>query len=352
MEKKQIKPNKIIYFYYAAIYYFCISIILIGQADPVNRSIVSLLLFLVSLGLFFIFMTKGFFTKRPRKSHAKLRYKRKIKTEYSSSITFALISSVSFLLAIVCYALLNDKILSFTWMLISLVLFFVASSIFLSENHTYNQHYKSALSWIVKIGWIAGSFYAYALARHDFMNIADLTYEQTASRFYVILYAGLIVVTYSASLVILAGLFLYKFEEKSINVNAKEIWIIRDSSPLSVPISMAAMVILLMLISNTKLIFNTALNISIPVDTTNTFKCNGTPMVLGNKGEHYYLLVKEDEYRVFTYRDNNWYALRLSCHKDKPYFSTSEIKSKREIVESNFSSIKKNALDNFNAIIN
>lgn len=272
-------------------------------------------------------------------------------SEYSFSINLAFCSSVLFLLSILTYVFLTDKTISFLLLLSSTGLIYICSAIFLSENHAYTQHYKSPLSWIVRISWVAGSFYAYALARHDFMNIADLAYDQTASRFFVILYAGLIVMAYISLAVTSAGLFFYKFEDTSLTDNKKEVRIIRESFPLFIPLSMTAIISILIFISNTKLIFNTALNISIPVDTTDTFKCNDTSMVLGSEGDHYYLLVDKGEYRVFTYKHDDWYVSALNCRKEKPYFILTDIKRKNEIISDNFSGIIKNARDNFDAMV-
>ncbi|MEB5972251.1 hypothetical protein ACWXVW_18060 [Pantoea dispersa] len=351
MKTAKLAAKRIIYFYYAAIYYFCISITFLAKTETAKRSITALVLFLFSLIIFFTFMAKGFFRTPPHKGIIKNPKHRKIITQYNSSIVLALYSSIIFFCAILSYLFQTEKTVSLLLLLSSTVLLFLSSSVFLSESNIYNQHYKSATSWIVKIGWIAGSFYAYAQARHDFMNIADLTYDQTASRFCVILYAGLILITYVSLAVASAGVALFFFEETSTNVNKKDIIIIRDSSPLFIPLTMTAFVTLLIIISNLKPVFNTALNISIPVDATETFKCNGASMMLAGEGEKYYLLLNEGEYRVFTHKNKNWYSSRLTCLKEKPYFEISEIKNKKDIITSNFENLKKNALDNFNAII-
>jgi len=351
MKTAKLTAKRIIYFYYAVIYYFCISITLLAKIETVKRSITALVLFLFSLIIFFTFMAKGFFRSPSHKGIIKSPKHRKIITQYNSSIVLALYSSIIFFCAILSYLFQTEKTVSLLLLISSTVLLFLSSSVFLSESNIYNQHYKSATSWIVKIGWIVGSFYAYAQARHDFMNIADLTYDQTASRFCVILYAGLILMTYVSLAVTSAGVALFFFEKTSTNVNKKDIIFIRDSFPLFIPLTMTAIVTLLIITSNLKLVFNTALNISIPVDATETFKCNDASMMLAGKGEKYYLLLNEGEYRVFTHRNENWYSSRLTCLKEKPYFETSEIKNKEDIIKSNFENLKKNALDNFNAII-
>lgn len=350
MKSFKVKANDIIYFYYAVVYYLCLSLILIFTMPPDKRAISSLLFFMLFLVMFFIFMSKGFFKKSRRKIVKRKHKEKRIRITYNVSVALALFSSLIFLCAIITYIASDDLTGPFTFLLISLISLFVSLSIFLSESENYNQHYKNAASGIVKTGWIGGSFYAYALARHDFMRLADLTYEQTASRFFVIIYAGLTVIAIVSLVITSISLVLTIFEKVSINVNGRAMIIARDSFPLTIPLFMTALVVLLLYLSNAKPIFNTALEISIPLDTTDTFKCNGTTMLLSEEGEHYYFLVKENEYRVFTLKHDGWYSARLNCYKEKPYFRLSDIQSKKEIVTSNFKAIEKNALDDFSAI--
>lgn len=68
MKTAKLTAKRIIYFYYAVIYYFCISITLLAKIETVKRSITALVLFLFSLIIFLHLWLKDFSEAHPTKA--------------------------------------------------------------------------------------------------------------------------------------------------------------------------------------------------------------------------------------------------------------------------------------------
>ncbi|MEZ3499990.1 hypothetical protein HP564_10675 [Pantoea sp. KPR_PJ] len=286
-----------------------------------------LLVSIISIAIFFVLLCQNFSFKKKKK----FKY-RHLRTQYEHCVGLACCSTILFALSIIAFHLSQQIEWSATLYISSLIALFFSVTIFLAENEYFEKYYKNGISWLIRLAWLGVTFYCYAFARHTFMTLADLTYEQTSSRLTVIGYAGLMTALFiSASLVAIFWIVLF-FENTPVYHGNKRLTMKRDATPIIIPVIATTVMTWSIFSTHTSPVLNFAFNVIVPLETRDTFTCHNQQRYIPDAVTRYYLDAGKGNYRVFEQHDGKWEVRRLECQEKKPGYRLSEINNREELV--------------------
>jgi len=326
-----------IYYFYLFIYYLCLAVMLLSSHARL-KWIGFLFVSLVSIAIFFILLCQNVTFKKAKK----FKY-RKIRTQYAHCVGLASCSAILFASSIIAFSFSRQLAWSATLYISSLIALFFSVTIFLSESEYFEKYYKGGIAWLIKLAWLAVTFYCYALARHTFMTLADLTYEQTSSRLTVIGYAGLMTALFiSASMVAIFWIVLF-FENAHVAYGNKQLVMKRNATPIIIPVIATTIMTWNILSTNTSPVLNFAFSVVVPLETRDTFTCHNQQLYIPDGVTRYYLEAGKNDYRVFEHHDKQWEVRRLACQDTKPWYRLSEIKNREDLVTEKLQALSKAA---------
>ncbi|RPE04713.1 hypothetical protein BBB56_02445 [Candidatus Pantoea deserta] len=326
-----------IYYFYLFSYYLCVVVILLSSQARF-KWIAFLCASLICIAIFFILLCQNFRFKQAKK----FRY-RKIQTHYPRCVALGSCSALLFTLSVIAFTFSQQLAFPATLYIASLIALFFSVRLFLAESDHFEKYYQGGIAWLIRLAWIAVTFYCYSLARHTFMTLADLTYEQTATRLTVIGYAGLLTALFiSASLVTVFWILLL-FENASVVCGNKPLIMKRNALPVVIPVIATAVITWNIFSTNTSPVLNFTFSVIVPLETRDTFICHKQQRYIPDAVARYYLEAGENSWRVFERQNNGWEVRRLECQHKAPGYRLSEIKNREELVSEKLQALGENA---------
>lgn len=326
-----------IYYFYLFAYTLCL-IVMVLSSDVPFKWIKCLFIFLACIAIFFILLCQNFTFKKANKFK-----QRRIRTQYTHCVALASCSTLLFVAGVIAFNLSSELSWPATFFLFSYIALFFSLSLFLSESEYFEKHYKEGITWLFKLAWIAVTFYCYALARHTFMTLADLTYEQTATRLTVIGYAGILTTLFISAVMMILFLGVVSFETASVSHGNKQLIMKRDVNPILIPVLITPLIAWSYFSTHTSPVLNFAFSVIVPLETRDTFTCHNQQLYIPDGVTRYYLEAGKNDYRVFEHHDKQWEVRRLACQDTKPWYRLSEIKNREDLVTEKLQALSKAA---------
>lgn len=327
MKSTTISPPKI-YIWFVIIMY----LVSFGFLIPTRKDGVAFMVWLITLLIFIVMVVakvkgKGFFSIK----------KLKHDTPYNKICSLGLLQSVVFMLGCLAYKFKsmigNDYgVIFFAVSFIILCLMIYFYFVFLGER---GKHFSKLSIAFFRASWVIISIGSYAFSRSIFMNASDIPYGDTVTKTSVVGYAillySMIYIFLSIFFIIFLGVHHKVVKRRG---GRKKTY---SSSLVFVPA--ICMWIVVEAFFNAQ-VFNSMrfiFNVTIPLDSRDTFFCNKKYMRLSLIPTARYIKVGESDYRVALPHNYEYNFLRLACSEYPPYFNVYPIESSSEL---SFSGLK------------
>jgi len=321
LKKVTISPPKM--FYWFVIFCYLLSIMLLTPPSLKNYP---MMIWLAMLFVSAFVVWLGIF----KKNRGRLR-SLKHSTLYNTVVSLCCLHSLTFLAGCFCYKYryhesIEYSVIFFIFAIISLG---VATYLYLGFVGKEASHFNKISNFIVKSSWVVLSFGSYFFSRSIFMNATDIPYDQVITKSSVLGYAFLL---YSFIYIHLSIFFIawlgFISKVKKSRVGRKKVY---SSYVIFVPCLFFWVVASGSYNVNSLNIMKLIFNVTIPLDSRDTFFCHDTYMRVNLFPNAVYMKVGESDYRLAIPVRYEYKFIRLTCSEHSPYYRLNSVKVESDL---------------------
>lgn len=181
------------------------------------------------------------------------------------------------------------------------------------------ERYNVLFSFIFRCSWLVVFFISYVIAKNAMMEVADITFEASATKLTVISLACIYFILFYFSLVMCGSVFLTFLEKKETVAKSRLDYIITlPALPFMLLIVSSWMIFYVAFNVNLQTLFNYVMTRTVALDTRNTFSCNDRYLTIKALPRARYLTVGENDYRIFAPSKQLYSTWRLKCVSTPP----------------------------------
>ncbi len=185
---------------------------------------------------------------------------------------------------------------------------------------------------IIKGMWLIISFISYILARKVFMDMADVTYDTTFNKITSFGFFLIFCTLYFSMIFLLFIIILPSLRNSLFQFNFLAI---------CTPISCAVYIFFIAYNVNTNRVIEYIFNVTIKIDTRETFFCNNGYHILDNYPNARFMMISEGNYRVFTSKKHDYGIWRLTCKDTAPFYTLVEVLNRKDIEDNKLKAAEK-----------
>jgi len=340
MKKVTISPPPM--FYWFIFFCYLLSIIsLTPLSFKYYPVVIWLTMFFVSAFLVWLSFVKN------RKGHSRSPTKSSL---YKTIIFLCCVHALTFFVGCFCYRYRFHGSIEYSviFFLAALISLGVATYFYLDFIGEGGRYFNKISAFIIKSSWVVLSFGAYLFSRSIFMTATDMPYDQVVTKSSVLGYAFLLYsfIYINLSIFLILWLSLLSKVTKSRTGRGK----IYSSYVIFVPCILFWIMASGAYGLNSSNVMKLIFNVTIPMDSRDTFFCHDTYMKVNAFPEAVYMKVGESDYRLAIPIRYEYKFIRLKCSDFPPYYSLNSVKVESDLKYSRVSRVFYNLITDLESL--
>lgn len=340
MKKVTISPPPMFYWFI----FFCYLLSIISLT-PLSFKKYPVIIWLAMFFSSSFLVWVSFFKKRKRHSRSPNKL-----SLYNTIIYLCCIHALTFFAGCFCYRYRLHESIEYSVILFFLALIFlgVATYLYLDFIGEGGRHFNKISTFVIKSSWVVISFGSYFFSRSIFMNAADMPYDQVITKASVLGYAFLLysIIYINLSVFLIIWLIILSKVTKNRAGRGR----VYSSYVIFIPCILFWLMASGFYNLNSSNIMKLMFNVTIPMDSRDTFFCHDTYMKVNSFPDAVYMKVDESDYRLAMPVKYEYKFIRLKCSDFPPYYSLKSVKVESDLKYSRLSRVFYNLITDLESL--